>query len=89
MKVLSSIALSFAALAACAADLQPVKDAGPYVPSPRSDLARERRPIHGQAGGEVPDGGGPFHLETGEDRVLRRAQAVRPRGEAGRAASPA
>jgi methyltransferase family protein len=36
MKVLSSVALSFAALAACAADLQPVKDAGPYVPSPQS-----------------------------------------------------
>jgi hypothetical protein len=36
MKVLGSVALSFAALAACAADLQPVKDAGPYVPSPQS-----------------------------------------------------
>jgi hypothetical protein len=35
-RVLSLALLLLAALPACAADLQPVKDAGPYVPSPQS-----------------------------------------------------
>ena len=50
----------------------------------RRGLAGEGRAIHGEAGGQVPDRHGPLHLQPGEDRVLRRAEAVRlPPGRTG------
>ncbi|HKU46450.1 MAG TPA: methyltransferase domain-containing protein [Burkholderiales bacterium] len=39
MKSALAVSLAFAASLSCAADVQPVKDAGPYVPSPQSVVA--------------------------------------------------
>lgn len=69
-RVLSALLLFLTALSVAAADLEPVKNAGPFVPSPEAAVAAMLRYAHVGPGDFIID------LGSGDGRIVRTAAKV-------------